>query len=133
MRLPPTLDSKKAATRFKEIITSKPPYNCEVIFDPQPLQGWDSPACQPWLNDAIQDSSTNFFGKKSLSLAMGGAIPLLGELGEKYPKAQFATLGLLGPGANAHGPNEFLEIQYCQKLLMCITFMLAKSFEHLKK
>jgi len=31
-------------------------------------------------------------------------------LGDTYPKAQFAVLGVLGPFSNAHGPNEFLHI-----------------------
>ena len=31
-------------------------------------------------------------------------------LGEKFPDAQFAITGVLGPGSNAHGPNEFLHL-----------------------
>jgi di/tripeptidase len=31
-------------------------------------------------------------------------------LGERFPRAQFVVTGVLGPGSNAHGPNEFLHV-----------------------
>ncbi len=34
----------------------------------------------------------------------------MGMLGKRFPEAQFLITGLLGPGSNAHGPNEFLGI-----------------------
>lgn len=41
----------------------------------------------------------------------GGSIPFMGMLGKKFPAAQFAIVGVLGPDSNAHGPDEFLHIQ----------------------
>jgi di/tripeptidase len=46
-------------------------------------------------------------------------------LGEKFPKAQFLITGVLGPGANAHGPNEFLHIPYVKKLTACVASVVA--------
>ena len=31
-------------------------------------------------------------------------------LADSYPGVQFMVSGVLGPGSNAHGPNEFLHI-----------------------
>jgi acetylornithine deacetylase/succinyl-diaminopimelate desuccinylase-like protein len=42
-------------------------------------------------------------------------------LGEKFPEAQFVITGVLGPGSNAHGPNEFLNIPFGKKLSACIS------------
>ena len=36
-------------------------------------------------------------------------------LGKKFPETQFMITGVLGPGSNAHGPNEFLHIPYGKK------------------
>ena len=33
--------------------------------------------------------------------------------------------GVLGPHSNAHGPNEFLDIEYCKKVVVCISKILA--------
>ena len=40
----------------------------------------------------------------------GGTIPFMAMLGSRFPDAQFLITGVLGPGSNAHGPNEFLHL-----------------------
>jgi len=34
--------------------------------------------------------------------------------------------GVLGPGSNAHGPNEFLHIPYAKKLTACVAAILNR-------
>lgn len=45
-------------------------------------------------------------------------------LGEQFPGAQFVITGVLGPGSNAHGPNEFLHVPYAKKLTACVAYIL---------
>lgn len=56
---------------------------------------------------------------------MGGSIPLLSELARMYPNAQILALGLIGPGSNAHAPNECMNITYAKKLTCALSHMLA--------
>jgi len=56
----------------------------------------------------------------------GGTIPFMAMLGEKFPEAQFLITGVLGPGANAHGPNEFLHLEYAKKVSTCIGLILHR-------
>jgi acetylornithine deacetylase/succinyl-diaminopimelate desuccinylase-like protein len=58
-------------------------------------------------------------------LGEGGSIPFMGMLGEKFPNAQFCITGVLGPGSNAHGPNEFLHLPTAKKLTLCVADVLA--------
>jgi hypothetical protein len=58
-------------------------------------------------------------------LGAGGSIPFIGMLGEKFPETQFLVTGVLGPHANAHGPNEFLHLDYAQKLTVCVAQVIA--------
>ena len=53
----------------------------------------------------------------------GAEITELNALAE-FPDAQFVITGVLGPGSNAHGPNEFLHIPYAKKLTCCIVSIL---------
>jgi di/tripeptidase len=46
-------------------------------------------------------------------------------LGARFPKTQFFITGVLGPQANAHGPNEFLHVEYAKKLTACVSLVLA--------
>jgi hypothetical protein len=49
----------------------------------------------------------------------------MGMLGRMFPKAQFLIVGVLGPASNAHGPNEFLHIEFSERLTCCVASVLA--------
>jgi acetylornithine deacetylase/succinyl-diaminopimelate desuccinylase-like protein len=55
----------------------------------------------------------------------GGTIPFMGMLSARFPAAQFAVTGVLGPGSNAHGPNEFLHLPTGRKLTAVIARLLG--------
>jgi acetylornithine deacetylase/succinyl-diaminopimelate desuccinylase-like protein len=48
----------------------------------------------------------------------------MGMLGERFPEAHFVIAGVLGPGSNAHGPNEFLDIEMGKRLTACVADLL---------
>jgi len=58
----------------------------------------------------------------------GWCIPFMGMLGEKVPDERFLITGVLGPGSNAHGPNEFLHIPMAKNLTACIASVIADHF-----
>ncbi|MGA7964862.1 MAG: M20/M25/M40 family metallo-hydrolase [Gammaproteobacteria bacterium] len=121
LRLPPSADPKTAATEVKRILESDPPAGAHVRFEAEStMGGWDAPPVADWLADAMQKASQNHFGKNALYMGTGGSIPFMGMLGEQFPEAQFLVTGLLGPHANAHGPNEFLHIETGKRLTACV-------------
>jgi acetylornithine deacetylase/succinyl-diaminopimelate desuccinylase-like protein len=126
VRLPPTADSAAAAEELQRALESDPPYGAKVsLHIDDTATGWDAPTMQPELEQLIQEASMKYYKKEPLSLGEGGTIPFMGMLGRKFPKAQFVVTGVLGPASNAHGPNEFLHIEYAKKLTACITSILA--------
>ncbi|MGZ8218221.1 M20/M25/M40 family metallo-hydrolase [Methylomagnum sp.] len=127
VRLPPTVNGPVAVEALRRVLTVDPPYGAHVTveFD-QAGSGWDAPALAPWLEQATQAASETFYGKDAVYLGLGGSIPFMGMLGEKFPAAQFLITGVLGPKSNAHGPNEFLHIPYAKKLTACVAFILAR-------
>jgi len=50
-------------------------------------------------------------------------------LGDRFPNAQFMVTGVLGPHSNAHGPNEFLDIETGKRVTACVAHVLAKYAE----
>jgi di/tripeptidase len=58
-------------------------------------------------------------------MGMGGTIPFMKMLGDSYPGVQFVVTGVLGPKSNAHGPNEFLEINTGKRITACVADILA--------
>ncbi len=126
LRLPPTVDAQHAARRLKEIVESDPPYGARVTFDVEaPGNGWDAPAMSPWLLDAVNRASTTYFGKPAVFHGLGGSIPFMSMLGQRFPQAQFLITGVMGPGSNAHGPNEFLHLPTGVRVTACVAQVLA--------
>jgi acetylornithine deacetylase/succinyl-diaminopimelate desuccinylase-like protein len=129
-RLPPTSDPKAAAEQLKKMLEDNPPTGAKVTFDcDSTMGGWNAPPVADWLGEAMQTASKNYFGKDALYLGTGGSIPFMGMLGERFPDAQFLVTGLLGPNANAHGPNEFLHIVTGKRLTACVADVLAAHAE----
>ena len=125
-RLPPTLEADIAASAIKDILEQDPPYNAVVNFELEtPQTGWSAPEISPWLEASMQRASQAYFGKPAMYMGMGGTIPFMKMLGDAYPGVQFLVTGVLGPKSNAHGPNEFLEIETGKRITSCVAQVLA--------
>ena len=126
LRTPPTCDAPAAVETLKRVLEKDPPYGAEVVFEAEAGQtGWNAPSLAPWLAASLTRGSTAYFGKPVAFMGEGGSIPFMAMLGEKFPGTQFVVTGVLGPGSNAHGPNEFLHIPAGKKISACIANVLA--------
>ncbi|MES2857622.1 MAG: M20 family metallopeptidase [Pseudomonadota bacterium] len=126
LRLPPTLDGKRGGELLQQALLRDPPYGARVTLSLEKAStGWNAPALSPWLSQAIDQASDEFFGKPAMYMGEGGTIPFMGMLGEKFPGAQFMITGVLGPHSNAHGPNEFLHIPMGKRVTSCVARVLA--------
>jgi acetylornithine deacetylase/succinyl-diaminopimelate desuccinylase-like protein len=126
LRLPPTVKAESAARQLQAILETDPPYGARVKFDyGQAASGWHAPQTAAWLEAALETSSVKHFGKGVMWMGEGGTIPFMAMLGAKFPRAQFLITGVLGPHSNAHGPNEFLHLDYAKRLTSCVADVLA--------
>jgi acetylornithine deacetylase/succinyl-diaminopimelate desuccinylase-like protein len=125
IRLPPTCDSARAAAAIKEALERDPPYGAQVRFTGQASGGWNAPPMAAWLEQSIQEASKAIYQREAVHVGCGGGIPFMGMLGERFPATQFFITGVLGPGSNAHGPNEYLHVPYAKDLTACVALVLA--------
>jgi len=124
-RLPPTCDPEAAIEELKAVVEADPPSNAVVSLDvTEWAPGWNATPAEPWLQNILDESSEMLFGRSSGALGLGGSIPFMAMLGDKYPAAQFVITGVLGPESNAHGPNEFLHLPTARKVSACVAAIL---------
>jgi acetylornithine deacetylase/succinyl-diaminopimelate desuccinylase-like protein len=134
LRLPPTLEPKRAGDILKRVLESNPPNGCKVEVELEKAStGWNAPALAPWLERAIDTASQEFFGAPAMYMGEGGTIPFMGMLGDKFPGAQFMITGVLGPHSNAHGPNEFLHIPTGKRVTSAVARVIAEHYEASEK
>ena len=126
MRIPPMVDAQEAKSAIENALNENIPYGATVELDfEEAADGWNAPETSPWLLDAIEKASKQYFRQPPCSISEGGTIPFMAMLGEQFPRAQFVITGVLGPKSNAHGPNEFLHIPFAKKLTCCISSILS--------
>ena len=126
LRLPPTVDANQAARLVKELLSQDTPYGVQVDVEiDDASSGWNAPSMSCWLDETLNLASNRYFGRSARYIGEGGSIPFMGMLQSQFPDSQFVVTGVLGPGSNAHGPNEFLHISYAKKLTACIIDVLS--------
>jgi acetylornithine deacetylase/succinyl-diaminopimelate desuccinylase-like protein len=130
LRLPPTCDADRASARVRQVLEADPPYGARVTFSTgeRPGRGWNAPAMADWLLDSVKRASRAYFGKPPMFDGLGGSIPFMSMLGERFPEAQFLVTGVMGPGSNAHGPNEFIDLPTGVKVTACVAQVLADHY-----
>lgn len=124
-RLAPTADPGAAASALERALTADPPNGATVTVTVRAAEGgWNAPPTAPWLQAAVDEASEAHWGKPAAAMGEGGTIPFMGMLGARFPEAQFLITGVLGPGSNAHGPNEFLHLPMARRITAAVCHVL---------
>jgi len=131
VRLPPSVDVDAAVEALRRELERDAPYGAHVSFEVhEAAAGWDAPATEPWLATALDDASSAAFGRPFGAVGLGGSIPFMAMLGEQFPEAQFVVTGVLGPDANAHGPNEYLHLPTARRVTRAVAELLVEHAGH---
>ncbi len=126
IRIPPMVDHQAAVRIVKSAIKHRGcPLGAKIALTFTSRPSWKCPDETPWFTDALSETSQAIFGKEPVRMGEGGTIPFMAQLSDAYPDAQFMITGVLGPGSNAHGPNEFIHVDYAKKLTASVACMLA--------
>jgi acetylornithine deacetylase/succinyl-diaminopimelate desuccinylase-like protein len=129
LRIPPKVDPQTATKALRQLLEADPPYGAKVSFvGDWGAAGWNAPPLAQWLEQSLNRASHEWFGQPPGFMGVGGTIPFMSMLGERFPEAQFLITGVLGPHANAHGPNEFLHIPTARKITGCVAQVIADHF-----
>ncbi|OLR91209.1 M20/M25/M40 family metallo-hydrolase [Actinokineospora bangkokensis] len=124
-RLPPTASSEVALAALRDALTADVPYGAGVeLSRVEAADGWNAPPLAPWLRAALDEVSTEVFGAPWRASGLGGSIPFMGLLAEKYPTAQFVITGALGSDSNAHVPDEWLHVKQAERVTTAVAHVL---------
>ncbi|MGA2836532.1 MAG: M20/M25/M40 family metallo-hydrolase [Acidimicrobiales bacterium] len=131
LRLPPTCDAELASGALARALTSEPPYGARVEWDAEMAAGgWAATPTAPWLAEALDRASQAGFGHRSARCGEGGSIPFMGWLAARFPDAQILAAGVLGPGSNAHGPDEGLHLPTAERLTGALALVFDAHATH---
>jgi acetylornithine deacetylase/succinyl-diaminopimelate desuccinylase-like protein len=66
------------------------------------------------------------FGKPSAETGEGGSIPLLASLADVAPQAEIMLIGAEDPGAHIHAPNESVDLEELERMVLAEALLLAR-------
>ena len=125
-RIPPGVNAEEIDVILKEKFEQSPPYGAKVEYTPDAAaDGFHAPAMDGKLAEALLDASNHVTGLPPMATWVGGTIPFMAMMQEKYPNAQFLCTGTGGPGNNAHGPDEMLHIPSSKRLTAVLSATIA--------
>ncbi|RQP13186.1 MAG: dipeptidase [Microbacteriaceae bacterium] len=88
---------------------------------------------QPFLVDtsgwAVADAKAvlkEAFGNDTVEMGVGGSIPFIAELAERFPNAQILVTGVEDPDSRAHSPNESVHLPSLEKAILGEALLFAR-------
>lgn len=126
LRISPTANAQAALEAVKRALTTDVPCGAQVTIEAaSATPGFCAPAWSPALERAIRAAADRHFKGAVRHTFEGGSIGVLALLQKRYPNSGFLLTGLLGPGSNAHGPNESLDIGGLKRMSALVADLFA--------
>jgi len=69
------------------------------------------------------------YGKDPVDLGIGGSIPFIADLVERFPGAEILVTGVEDPHARAHSPNESLHLDTFRHAVATEALLLTRMNE----
>jgi acetylornithine deacetylase/succinyl-diaminopimelate desuccinylase-like protein len=124
-RTPPGADAEAARVALEKALTTEVPYGAQVeVGDFVTLNGWSAPEPAPWLATALDELTGTVFSEPYRQLGIGGGIPFMEMLGRRYTDAEFVVTGALGADSNMHVPDEWLNVDYAERVTAAVARIL---------
>ena len=128
LRIPPSLDATDLERKLKELLESDPPYGAKVSFEPEKGgarlgRAGDRAVARAVRRARVADvlrQGRDDVRRRRLDPVHGDARRALSR------RRSSSSPASSGPHSNAHGPNEFLHIDYAKRLTACVAQVLAR-------
>ena len=122
IRTPPGIDAKSVAEKVQRLLEENPPNGAHVTAKmTEVADGFLSPKLPNAISSALEEACNEFYGNSFMDLYIGGTIPVMAMLQERYVDSKFIITGAGGPCGNAHGPDEKLHIPTAKKVTKCMS------------
>ena len=112
MRLAPGQDPSAALEALERHLLSHAPWGAHVTVDPGTglAAPFELEAVGP-AYDAFRTAYRESWGRDSVEIGIGGAIPFVAALSELYPEATILLTGVGEPTSRIHGPDESQDLE----------------------
>lgn len=126
LRLPPTMDPQEAMDVLCDHLRASAPWGVDVAVTPGETGRGCAIATDGPAYEAARWAMETAFGKPSTEAGEGGSIPLLAALADVAPSAEIMLIGAEDPGAHIHAPDESVDLQELERMVLAEALLLAR-------
>jgi acetylornithine deacetylase/succinyl-diaminopimelate desuccinylase-like protein len=126
LRLPPDADPKASMDALCEHLRAAAPWGVDVTVTPGELGRGCAIKTDGPAYDAARWAMDVAFGRPSVEAGEGGSIPLLAAVAEVAPDAEIMLFGAEDPGAHIHAPNESVDLEELERMVLAEALLLAR-------
>src|SRR5690606_1678502 len=126
MRIAPGQKAQDAFDAVTAHLEAHAPFGAHLAYD-------DVQLGNPFLVDTsgpavalVKQAMTDAWGTEPLETGVGGSIPFIADLVEKFPKAEILVTGVEDPDTRAHSPNESLHLGVFKRAIHTEALLLAE-------
>ncbi|MHB1234418.1 MAG: M20/M25/M40 family metallo-hydrolase [Microbacteriaceae bacterium] len=125
-RIAPGQTAAAALAALEKHLRDHAPFGAEVTIT-------DVDQGDPFLVDAggwavgeVIQAMTDVWGTTPIRIGVGGTIPFISDLAERFPKAQILVTGVEDPDSRAHSPNESVHLGVLRRAILTEAVFLAR-------
>ena len=110
VRLAPGDDPSRAMASLVEHLEKAAPWGVQVTVTPIEMGSPFQFDTKGPIYDAYREAFSEVWDADPVERGVGGSIPMVSALAEKYPEAGILLVGAADPFSQSHGPNESLDL-----------------------
>jgi acetylornithine deacetylase/succinyl-diaminopimelate desuccinylase-like protein len=127
LRIPPTQDAEEAMAALRAHLQAHVPWGAHLTVTPRSAgQPIHLPPSGPAADVAVEAFRDAWEGVSPVQIGLGGSIPLVAELAERYPAATVLVVGPGDPASAWHGIDESVDLGVLRRLALAEALLLER-------
>jgi acetylornithine deacetylase/succinyl-diaminopimelate desuccinylase-like protein len=126
-RVAPGQSADEAYRALERHLRAHAPFGAELSFSEVDLGDGFLVDTSGWAVELARGAMRDGYGKEAVDYGVGGSIPFIADLVERYPGAQILVTGVEDPHARAHSPNESLHLGTFRHAVLAETLLLSRT------
>ncbi|MBS1675122.1 MAG: dipeptidase [Actinobacteria bacterium] len=128
-RVAPGQSAEDAYAALQAHLRAHAPFGAELTFSDVDLGNPFLVDTSGWAVGLARAAMTDGYGKAPVDLGVGGSIPFIADLVERFPGAEILVTGVEDPHARAHSPNESLHLDTFRHAVATEALLLTRMNE----
>ena len=125
-RVAPGQSSADAYAAIERHLREHAPFGAQLSFSDVDLGDSVLVDTEGWAIDEVRRALADGYGRDAVDYGVGGSIPFISDLVDRFDGAQILVTGVEDPHSRAHSPNESLHIDTFRNAIRSEALLLAR-------